>query len=370
MKRVIGAALLLSVWSVPAFAIGLDRSGQGVGIIFETENTVTLSFGHVKPSVDGVGAGPFTGAGATGNVTGSYNQIGLAMRQGLSDSLSLSVILDQPYGADIVYPTSGNGSLNGTKALFDTQAATAILRYKLNDNFSVHGGLKYQTVSAQVALSGAAYQGIFGSAGYEVDFAKEGGVGYVVGAAYERPEIALRVALTYHSDIDYDASTVERVGGGVFNSVTRIKTPEALNLDFQTGVAPGTLVFGSVRYAKYADSVVRPNGLGGASLTNFDNGFGYSIGVGRQFNDKISGFASFAYEPAGSAPTSSPLSPNNGVQTLTVGGAYKVSDAFTISGGISYSALGDTIVSEGGVDLNAMSSNHAVAAGFQVAYKF
>ena len=39
----VGAALLLT--TSMAQAAGLDRSGQGIGVIFEDGNTVELSFG-------------------------------------------------------------------------------------------------------------------------------------------------------------------------------------------------------------------------------------------------------------------------------------------------------------------------------------
>ena len=33
----------------PVFALGLDRSGQDIGILFETGNYAELSFGSIQP---------------------------------------------------------------------------------------------------------------------------------------------------------------------------------------------------------------------------------------------------------------------------------------------------------------------------------
>ena len=43
----VGAALLLT--TSMAQAAGLDRSGQGIGVIFEDGSSVELSFGSVRP---------------------------------------------------------------------------------------------------------------------------------------------------------------------------------------------------------------------------------------------------------------------------------------------------------------------------------
>jgi len=57
--------------------------------------------------------------------------------------------------------------------------------------------------------------------------------GYIAGAAYERPDIALRVALTYQSSIDFAVDTLEN---GVLASVTDITLPQSITLDFQSGI--------------------------------------------------------------------------------------------------------------------------------------
>ena len=39
---------------------------------------------------------------------------------------------------------------------------------------------------------------------YSADYSTGSGTGFVLGGAYERPDIALRVALTYSSEIDLE----------------------------------------------------------------------------------------------------------------------------------------------------------------------
>ncbi|MBU2288850.1 MAG: aminotransferase class I/II-fold pyridoxal phosphate-dependent enzyme, partial [Gammaproteobacteria bacterium] len=97
-------------------------------------------------------------------------------------------------------------------------------------------------------------------------------VGWVAGVAWERPDIAARVSLTYNSEVDHDFDTVERGplvdpdGPGPVpalpllegTSTTTVSTPESWNLEFQTGVAADTLVFGSIRWVEWSAFRVDP----------------------------------------------------------------------------------------------------------------
>ncbi|RVT84213.1 hypothetical protein DXV76_11020 [Rhodobacteraceae bacterium CCMM004] len=382
-----GAAVLLATTSMAA-ALGLDRSAQDIGLLFEDGGIAELSFGHVMPSVDGNDVAVFGGQ-PSGNVAQDYTIWGLGVKADLTPDLSFAVIVDEPYGTDISYPVPGSVALGGTRAIVDSHAITALARYKFTDNFSVHGGLRYQQISANVSLGGLAY----GPAalptlnGYNASFDGDDAWGYVIGGAYERPDIALRVALTYNSAITHELPTVETVqgipvsilSGGALpaTSTTTVRSPESLNLDFQTGIAPDTLLFGSIRYARYEQTIVSPqffdSAVGGpnSSLTDIESGFGYSLGLGRRFNDKLSGSITVGYEEE-SDPLVSPLSPTNGRYSLALGMAYNVTDNFVVSGGASYTWLGDAQPETGTPDVARASftDNDAFAIGIKLGYKF
>ncbi len=84
MKKFTAAAAALLTSTALAHAGGLDRSGQGVGVIYKDGNWVELSFGNVNPSVSGV----YTGAGnaASGDMAESYNQLGAAIKMDLGSN--------------------------------------------------------------------------------------------------------------------------------------------------------------------------------------------------------------------------------------------------------------------------------------------
>ena len=92
---------------------------------------------------------------------------------------------------------------DGSMADLKTYQITGVLAYDVTPNVKVYGGLRAQLLEAKAAVSFVS--------NYSVDAENKWGYGYLLGAAYERPEIALRVALTYYSKISYDLSTAETI---------------------------------------------------------------------------------------------------------------------------------------------------------------
>ncbi|MCK0166917.1 hypothetical protein MWU52_05065 [Jannaschia sp. S6380] len=414
MNRFALAVVATFTTAATAHAGGLDRSGQGIDALFEEGNYAEVTFGFVDPSVDGTddmagflssggpAANPSFGSD-TGNVADSFLTVGAAFKYQFSEAVSFALIVDEPYGSDISYPESGNtvaslvvpgvqvegSALGGTEAVVDSYAVTALGRYEFGNGFSMHGGLRYQEISANVTLSGLAYGGLNG---YNAGFSSDGAFGYVVGGAYERPDIALRIALTYNSKIDHELSTKESVSGipvsvlsgGALGetSTTDITAPESLNLEFQTGVARDTLVFGSIRYARYEDTIVSPvffdqqveaiSGTTNNSLTDIENSTDFEIGVGRRFTDKFSGSIAFGYSSSGDDDLVSPLAPTNGSRSIAVGGSYQVTDAVKLTGGVRYTDLRDARPETGTPDTARadFDGNDAIAVGLKIGYSF
>lgn len=363
------AGLLASTTSV--YAVGLDRSGQGIDVLFETGNHVQFSFGSVNPTIDGANQASFGGA-SIGNVADSFQTLGLGLKYELSDQLSFALIADEPFGSDVLYP--GNPlatTLGGTGATVDSYAITALARYKFDNNWSVHGGLRYQEISADVTLGGLAFGEVNG---YEGNFGSDGDIGYVIGAAYEIPDIALRVALTYNSKTTHNLRTTENINGVPITagSVTEVDTPESLNLSFQSGIAENTLLFGSLRYARYGDTIVSPagfTGLTGNALTDLEDGFDFELGIGRRFNEKWSGSIAAGFSTVGDDNLISPLAPTNGSQHISLGVKYDVNDRLAVSGGVRYTHLGDAISAPGGNAVADFDDNSALSVGFSVGFK-
>jgi long-subunit fatty acid transport protein len=327
----------------------MDRSGQSITALFEEGTYAEISFGSVSPDVSGVGTASF-GARPSGNIAPDYNTFGFAFKTDLNDKVSLAFIMDQPFGASVDYASSGY-PLEGTSAEVTSSSITLLGQYQINENTSVYAGPRF------VSVEGRYRAAKLGAEAYSASYSKDTEVGYVIGAAYEIPEIALRAALTYSSEMQFglsgsgngaagvpldpnDPYNLTSVAAGSFVGDLSATTPQSVNIDFQTGVAANTLAFASVRWADWSEATIDDSVA--KNLTDFGNKdtFTYTIGVGRKFTDHFSGLVSVGYEKAAGDLTGN-LAPTDGFTSLSLGGAYTFENGLELSGGIRHVWVGD-----------------------------
>jgi len=133
--------------------------------------------------------------------------------------------------------------------------------------------------------------------------------GYRIGIAYEVPEIAARVQLLYRSQVTHNpagtfATAADAlVPGGTGTTLGNGTLPQSIELRAQTGVAEGTLVFGSVKWTDWSvlqtlNYTVTGGPLPGVRRLEFfwNDGWTVTGGVGRQFNDWLSGSVSLTWD--------------------------------------------------------------------------
>ncbi|WP_425070347.1 OmpP1/FadL family transporter [Sagittula sp. S175] len=422
MKTLTSGAALLALSTTTAFAAGLDRSGQSVSAIFAPGGTTTLSYGIVNPQLSGKDIG--TG-GSYSDVGETYGQASIAHTVEINDKASFALIGEQPYGADINYNSSPlTTKLGGTSADFNSISLTAVARYKISDRFSIFGGVSAERLDSTVTLNGTGYRdaitvaGVAKVAGVSATalgaaladlkagnftsptIAAVGGIAaasamassvtaaqagfvatngysfrmshttqphYLIGAAYEIPDIALRIAGTYHFETTHKADTVETLLGTTTNGTVEFVTPQSFNLEAQTGIAAGTLLTASWRWTEYSAVDLVPTRLG-SDLVNLDDTNRYTLGIARQFSDKLALSTTISYEPEGDDLVS-PLGPTNGLVGLSLGGRW-TDGPLNISGGVNYSWLGDAKAAIGNTAQAQFSDNHAIGVGLKIDMKF
>jgi len=346
IKTIAGAAGALVAGTVAAQAGGFERGGNSVSVLFEKGNYMEFSLGMVQPDV----RGNFPPGGATGDVAEDYLSLGAAYKRDINDQFSFAVILDQPWGAHVRYPaTFGSGFAD-----LRSSAISVVGRYKTNENFSVHAGLRYVTIDGNLRVPPLVVLQSFES---------DADLGYLVGFAYERPEIALRVALTYFSETQHSLTS------SFLSNIGTINPPQSVNLDFQTGIAANTLLFGQVRWADWTSTQVNvPPAVAPNSLIDYDNDVvTYTLGVGRKFSENWSGAVTLGHEKA-QGGTASTLAPTDGYLSVGLGGTY-TQDNMKITAGVRYVKIGDASVTER-VPGNEFTGNSAVGFGIKVGYSF
>lgn len=331
---------------------GIDRSGQDIGVLFEEGNHLKFTFASVNPDIT---------SDATGTTQSAvdFSTFSFGYKQQFNENLSFALIWDQPYGADIQYI---DGPAAGGYAFIDSTQITGVMRYEMGNGFSVHGGAFAQKISGEVLTS----SGLL-NASSNTEW------GGLVGVAYEKPEIALRVALTYFTGIDHELTGTHSIPPGVHPlfpagisspAAATVSMPEAFNLDFQTGIAQNTLLFGSIRHAMYSGiSLDSVSGLGPVNWVNFDNDVtSYEIGVGRRLNDNWSVAATFGYSEGATTGTTF-LAPAGTAKSIGLGATYTTGDV-KITGGVRYTKFDEKTVLGVPLEGNALSVGLSVGIGF------
>ncbi|WP_323031707.1 long-chain fatty acid transporter [Brachymonas denitrificans] len=408
----IGAAVVLAMLpATGAFAAGLDRSGQPVAPIFQQGNLVELGWTSLFPTVEGkesIGA-----KRDISNMADKYSFPSAAVKYQANDQWSFSFLYDHPFGADAAYDginvftnvtstqaqaavakyTTAASDTNVTNVAVTTQSFSLVAGFQPNKNWHLYGGPVYQTIKGDVHLRGAAYS-VFN--GYDANFSNSGAWGFLAGAAYQIPDIAFRAALTYRSAIKHDVDTTEnfvnyqKLGGAVgTSSTTKIKTPQSVNFDLQSGVAPNTVAFANLRWVDWSSFSIRPGQFGAISndlgpSVGKPNGFNlveygkdqYSatVGVGRKFSDQWAGNMSVGWD-SGTGEYVTTLGPTRGNWNLGIGAQYSPTKNFYIGLGAKYFWLGDAkaqVASNVGTTTYQadFKDNNAVAVGVKVGYRF
>jgi len=201
-----------------SFAGGIDRDALNYSILFEEGNYAEIGFSHVAPSVQGTYPAGL-GGGSTGDMAEDYTTFSLSYKHQFSDRLHLALFINSPYGANAAYT---EGAYTGLNATWDSKQIAGVLRYEVTPSVSVYGGLRYVRSEAEIEIPALLLAGnSYSASGSTED------VGYIIGAAFEKPEIALRVALTYEGAIDQSFPTLETsaIVGGTLNSTTEVTLP-------------------------------------------------------------------------------------------------------------------------------------------------
>ncbi|PWK62622.1 OmpP1/FadL family transporter [Roseicyclus mahoneyensis] len=384
MNRFTAASAALLASTALAQAGGIERNAFTTAILFEQGTYVELGYSFVSPDVSGVQQATASATSLAGTPSGgvapSYGFATLSFATAINDRLTAALVYDAPVGADVAY-APGPYVFAGSEAELRSQQVTAALRYELTDNISVFGGLRAARVSGDAYVTTTSFS-------YLLDDAQsDTGFGYMLGAAYEIPDIALRVALTYFSEIDLDLTSREALVGaagipasalaaGAVPSSFGITLPDSVLLEAQTGVAEGTLVFGSVRWVDWSEFTITPNfypaaggGVGGDLAFYRGDSITYTLGGARVLNDNWTVLGSLLYEE-GNGGFVGNLGPTDGRTALSLGARY-TNGPIVISGGLQYSWIGDAQTAFGPLQpVASFTDNTALSASIRFGYRF
>lgn len=234
-----------------------------------------------------------------------------------------------------------------TNVSISSQNFTGLLGVKLGEkkNIQIYGGPTIQRLEGDVHLRGDAYKT---ASGYDASIARNTDYGWMAGIAYLKPEIALKAALTYRSEIDHDVNVTENLpalgAAGVGTNEITITTPKSVNLDFQTGINPTTLLTAKARWVPWSDFAIKPTIYGKASGLNLvdysKDAWTAEVGLGKKLSPQLAISGAVGYDSGAGNPITS-LGPVEGNWNVGLGAKYNLTPEWAVSGGVKYLMFGD-----------------------------
>ncbi|MGD9480963.1 UNVERIFIED_ORG: OmpP1/FadL family transporter [Roseateles sp. XES5] len=352
-KKNVGVGALAAVallTATSAHAGGLERAGYNIDLLFEPSGyAIETGLTYVNPQrkLNNVVDNPADGGNISGRpsqgirATDSYLVPRVGFKASFGDAVDCIADYSEPWGAHLNQGADWAGANENIETNLKSRNYATTCSYSFDmgqGQLRLIAGGFYQEISGfqdrlvSTAVIPLGRTGI-GHLGLEGD-----GWGWRAGVAYEIEEYALRTSLVYNSAVDLDNITgtlnLSQVTGAVIPVFGSASMPDSLEFKFQTGVAPGWLVFGGVKWTDWSQlqsiafcpeatralAACRTNSPTEATSLDllYRDGWAITGGVGHKFNDQWSGAVSLTWD--------------RGVST----GMGTHTDTWTVGAGVSY----------------------------------
>ena len=394
MTRILTLTALCALAASPTLAGGWETGKLDSGFLYENGNYAELSYGSLNYAINATTqtntshkmaknqtrqslSGKFTigniDVGITSFDSGAIQMDGQSVPginrvacAAAAAAVGAAVQAQQsPQNSDLGSMQSNCSIAASADVMVNTRSILA--RYEVNDSFSVIGGLRkvyvdsstVQTLKTNYALNKVSKSGL------------------VYGAAYEIPEIALKLEVMHSEAIEMGLTGTASNWLHLtqtslsFADDSKMAAPKATTVKFQTGIAEDTLLMASAHRVNWAAAQIDVNIAGVASLdveSEFKDTTAYSIGLGRKFAENTSGSLSYSWEKGSGATSGSGFTMSNGSKTLSLGLKHQTKN-LTLSGGVSYTQVGDVNVSSGVISA-AYVDNSVTAFGLKASFDF
>ena len=250
----------------------------------------------------------------------------------------------QPYGADSTYTGAITYHIASQSLATRELGMTCAYRHEMGKGrISFIGGVFNEHIEYNQARN---FNLAFGNTGDSTIKVTSNAWGYRVGLAYEIPEIAFKASLLYRSQTNHNATgtysntpfailataagTPAAVAAALYGTATTATAsasaslPQSVELALQSGIAPGWLAFGSIKWTEWSvlQSITLTEGIAGQPFSTsrffFKDGWTVTGGVAHRFNEQLAASASLTWD--------------RGVTT----GWDTLTDQWTIAGGVAY----------------------------------
>ncbi|KZK80538.1 Outer membrane protein transport protein (OMPP1/FadL/TodX) [Pseudovibrio sp. W64] len=299
-----------------------------------------------------------------------------AVKIGLLENLDLFARINSPYliREQPGFDWNGRFAIGETNA--DALGVDAMLSYKhelSKGNFvRVFGGVRSVTVDYEQLSKTDATLLTLGILDTDINVESEREYGFRIGAAFEKPEIALRALVAYESAIDLEldgALNIQQLGS--YDARAKARLPQSIEAKIQTGIAPKWLATLGVKWTDWSvlnelavDVDAPVAGLPLAAVPGkvvrdlgYSDGWIVEAGVGHQLTDKLSVGSSVTWDKGIGGPYSDTYS-------LSLGGSYDFAKnvKFTLGGRAIYKTSGEGVYE---IDKSALAGDSSVRTEYE-----
>ena len=372
------------------YSAGLDRSGQSITDFFQNGSYASLSFNYSMPNVSGQDKGLSSQGNPNGitNISANNSTLRGSLKTDLTEKVSLGLIYDQPFNIDLQHhghsdfvSEFANKPAEGTQATLDSHNLTGLFGLNINKNLSIYAGPALEQIQGEIKLRGQIYKG---SANYNAELHSDYAMGWVTGFILKKPEIGLKAALTYRSEIKHQTRTTEQfsaLSDDLYTLPVTFTSPESVNFDFQTSLSKQTLFSANIRWVPWKDFEFKPAKLaertapaspdqtGLPLLTYEEDQWSAQLGIAQKLTDKFSVSTSVSWD-SGLGDPANALGPVNGYWGAGLGLQYNFQPNWALSLGGRYLWLGDAQAKRQNGDIvGDFRDNHSMLLGLKLAYQ-
>tara|TARA_E500000178_G_scaffold348831_1_gene404647 strand:+ start:662 stop:1816 length:1155 start_codon:yes stop_codon:yes gene_type:complete len=347
MKSYFKALATLCASSTALHAGGWETGTLPTAMMYEDGNYAELSYGSLTYNLDG-STSTFDENNALAALPGSTETgpVKHKMAKNQTRSSIAAKFSVGSYDFGISNFDSGAIKLDGTNSTVTTKTASADINLKttaVQVNRALDGGFNFGLGMRQLELGSGTVSTLAGVT-YSIDSASTSSI--IASAAYEMPEIAMRAELVYEGSAKIDFThTLSGNAAGTAATGGTLSIPQATTLNVQTGIAEGTLLFGTIRNVAWGSSqVIATTNFAAYDISSeFEDTTKYNIGIGRKFSDALSGSLSYSQEAASSSKSTSGFTLTDGYRSVSAGIKYTM-EKINVSVGYSYVMPGDVTV--------------------------
>ncbi len=360
-------------WYNPAAMTLLPSNRQATAAL----HLIKPSFKFTNTGSTGIMAGAGSGEGGDGGDWAAVPNGFYTMS--INPRLKFGLALNAPFGLSTEYDPGWRGRFTGVESALRAVNINPSFGYKVNDNFSIGGGISLQRLDA--TLSGVGAAGLVTNKGDDIGF------GYNIGLIAQLSPTT-RLGATYRSAIDYTLEgkvTVSGLGAANGNIKADIKVPDSASISLFSTVSPKWELMADITWTGWSTikrlDIIRTSASAGGAvgstvstlLFNWKDTIRLGVGANYRLSEQTKLRFGVAFDPT---PTNdidrTPRLPDQDRTWVAVGMQYKPSKQGILDIGYAHEFIKDARISTSvtGGTLNGHFKNRADILSVQYSHSF